>query len=285
MDDKCKSFRLKIDKFLTENVGTSTTTTPRRKRHGASTVSTPVKTPVRFADGVSDINLSPTKRKVALPPLHFMTPKRKITSPVKLNRLPVGSNAASTPSRRKDTSVGVTPVKPYVSQGSLPVTPSKHAVAGERCETEPEEGHFVAAAQPKRKVTIVHEPASDLSHTESNDESSGIPPTPSPHKSARRKATVPDETTPVAKKARLRPSSPTPTAKLRSSPSRRVHEEPPSSESSEDEAEGPLCRHPSTIFADRAFYHYRDPRVVREWEACERFLKEHGLSYAQVRVR
>ena len=44
----------------------------------------------------------------------------------------------------------------------------------------------------------------------------------------------------------------------------------------EKEEAKPPCRHRVPVFADRSFYHYRDPRLLKEWESCERVLKQGG---------
>lgn len=286
LDAECKALTLKIDKFLTENKAVAT---PRKRRMGSSAATSPTKTPSRYANREDNLEMSPTKRKTVLPPLPFMTPKKKITSPMKLNRVPVGTySPASTPSRaRIGTSTMSTPRKIHTGQRSFLNTPTK--LSGSSNPNNDREDDTDDQTPTRKRVTLAPEPIAERTDAKNDEEPSTVPSTPSTHKSLRRKASAPEASTPIAKKARTRPTSPTPTQKNKTGTGkqRAVRERPHESESSdEDEEPGrPPCRHQAPVFADRAFYHYRDPRVLREWEACEKFLKENGVPYAQVVVR
>ena len=280
LDVECKALTLKIDKFLSENRGV---VTPRRKLHGSSTVTSPAKTPSRRAGQEDESELSPSKRKTVLPPLPFMTPKKKIMSPVKLNRIPVGTySSTSTPSRvRMEPSSNSTPKETFATRRSWLRTPANDLSPDSQSCLRSDSGGQTSS----KRVSLAPDVAVDRTDDESNAESSTIPPTPSPHKPLRRKASMGGTLTPTTKRPRMRAASPTPTQKNKAGSIHRVHTEPPVSNSSEDEeAPQPPCRHHTSVFADRTFYHYRDPRTIREWEACERFMKEYNVSYTQVSV-
>ncbi|KAL5490003.1 hypothetical protein ACEPAI_4836 [Sanghuangporus weigelae] len=304
LDSTCYNLKEKMDKFVSESRGSrSAGPTPGkaqgrtlRRRSGASPIkdamdnshkhlSSPTKTPSKSAPLARMLDGTPSKRKAVLPPLPFMTPtkKQKTTSPIKLNRIPVTSTL-STPSKSSAEVLipTLSPTKKYGSTRSLlasptKLTPSKHLDEAElvRSPTEAQSVELEESIDAEPPATPMKNRIGKRLGAEQS-----TPSTPSPRKAVQLQASLADPSTPT--KVREWKNTRPRLSQLLGSDFEMMNTqlretEGAFSESSEDEeGQPPPCRHGIPIFADRLFYRYRDPRVIREWECEKTFILEQG---------
>ena len=95
----------------------------------------------------------------------------------------------------------------------------------------------------------------------------------SPQKSPHKMRSIAEPVTPTPRRGR--PSRRTTQAEMEKDTvvADKPEEVEETSSSSEEDERKPLCRHRIRPFSDRQFYLYRDPRVAREWEVCEKNMK------------
>lgn len=246
------------------------------------------------------LDSSPLKRKTPAPAAFPASLEKRLrtASPTKLNRIPV-TPAKPTPNRAAVASGSTpsTPLRTYGSNRSFKDTEFKPERDSENiaedCTNDSSIMHPV----------VIHEKSAETTQlTEINSSQSGTP----VKRTTIRDAKAQESLSP-AKSTQNRSKSPeisssadisTPTTRRMARTTRMAHQEreqpkektthvpesdhsrgkqmvkearPP--ESGSEESRPHPCRHRIPAFADRLFYHYKDPRILREWEICERNLK------------
>ncbi|KAH8117102.1 hypothetical protein DFH11DRAFT_1505462 [Phellopilus nigrolimitatus] len=260
LDTNCQVVRESIDKFVSESRSArSARLSPAKSPSKASTL---MKTPTKSTPVARNLaNSSPSKRKAHLPPFPSLSPEKRprVSSPTKLNRLVVTTNQTASTS----TPTASPPKKTYgTSSRSFLDSPTKtvsHPAMPldslpKRADSPPPP---VAPVTPVKARVVRPVVATET--------------TPSPRKSLRISSSVAGPPTPTPKRGRPRrlPSPPPADNDVEMGDPQEADEG-----SSEDEnSPPPPCRHRLPAFSDRLFYHYRDPRVVREWETCEKNMK------------
>ncbi|THH08318.1 hypothetical protein EW145_g2789 [Phellinidium pouzarii] len=249
LDTTCQDVRESIDKFVSEN-------RTARSAHSSS-VNSPTKTPTKTRH--LPPGGSPLKRKSHLPLFPPVSPVKRprVASPTKLNRLPVTTNV--TPNRNAAFTSTPSPVKTYAASMSIMASPTKTIeVLSESPRKETQTPPVVPITPVKAATARVTRPAPMDGKASS------------PRKSLRMQSPGGDSLTPTRQRRRGRPS------RLPSPPAVNVDIEMgnpqetdvESAEPSDDGNPPPSCRHRLPVFSDRSFYRYRDPRVLREWEAA-----------------
>ncbi|KAI5122217.1 hypothetical protein M0805_002706 [Coniferiporia weirii] len=265
LDNTCQNVRESIDKFISEN------RTARSGRSSPAKASvSPTKTPTRASATTRTFPTdgSPLKRKATLPPLPPSSPVKRprIASPTKLNRLPVTSSftsqsgGASTPTTRS-------PVKTYSASRSFREMPTDSSV-------RPDE----TSASPSKRAEVL--PGTPVTPIKGSNSRTKLLTNPGEARSPMKRplsegSPVTDPLTPTPRRIRGRPARPPLPSLMQeraeTGDTQDIDAEP--EESSDEDGSPPPCRHRLSAFSDRSFYRYRDPRVLREWEVCERSLK------------